>query len=82
LPAENKLSLTRIILLPSGISKKKGKKRNRKMEHYREETTSKPRYYTNNAINGCALCGSGAGAVFFKGRLICEECLDIVKELY
>jgi reverse gyrase len=47
-----------------------------------EKTVSHLTYYPNEAISACALCGGDVGTVYFKNKLICEECLNLVKELY
>jgi hypothetical protein len=39
-------------------------------------------YYPNDAVGACVLCGNDRGAVHFKGRIVCEECIDIVKKMY
>jgi len=52
------------------------------MDLNREKSANQLRYYPNDAVSVCALCGSDLGSVYFKGKLVCEECLDIVKELY
>jgi hypothetical protein len=52
------------------------------MNRNREESSVQLRYYPNEAMSICALCGSDVGSVHFKGRIVCEECLDLIKEMY
>jgi hypothetical protein len=52
------------------------------MNSNREKSIKQLQYYPTDAANVCALCGSDLGSVYFKGRLVCEECLDIIKEMY
>ncbi|MDR1496784.1 MAG: hypothetical protein LBS67_07715 [Clostridiales Family XIII bacterium] len=52
------------------------------MNRNRENSAEQIRYYPNQTVGVCALCGSDVGSVHFKGRIVCEECLDIIKELY
>jgi hypothetical protein len=47
-----------------------------------EKSTKRLSYYPSGIASICALCGSDLGSVHFKGKLVCEECLDMVKELY
>ena len=34
------------------------------------------------ALNTCVFCGSSEDTFEFKGKIVCEECLDFVKDLY
>jgi hypothetical protein len=52
------------------------------MNRQKEKSANILRYYPNDVLNICALCGSDMGAVYFKEKLICEECLDMIKEMY
>jgi hypothetical protein len=52
------------------------------MDRSRERAINKIGYYPSDLVGICALCGNDTGAVHFKGRVVCEECLDIVKEMY
>jgi hypothetical protein len=56
--------------------------RTEKMNYTKEKAANHTRYYPSDTASACALCGGGQGSVYFKGRLICEECIDIVKGLY
>jgi hypothetical protein len=38
--------------------------------------------YAESAQPSCVLCGSDTGMVFFRGKLVCEDCLSFVKGLY
>ncbi|MDR1043490.1 MAG: hypothetical protein LBL54_06235 [Clostridiales Family XIII bacterium] len=52
------------------------------MNKREEKSANILRYYPNDVLSICALCGSDMGAVYFKEKLICEECLDMIKEIY
>jgi hypothetical protein len=39
-------------------------------------------YYPQASISTCALCGGAVGTVNFKGKLVCEDCCEVVKDLY
>ncbi|MDR2163779.1 MAG: hypothetical protein LBO70_07580 [Clostridiales Family XIII bacterium] len=47
-----------------------------------ERSRKRINYYPNDAVGVCALCGSDVGSIHFKGRIVCEECLDIIKDMY
>jgi hypothetical protein len=44
--------------------------------------THQIRHYPNDAINVCVLCGNDLGSIYFRGKLICEECLDVIREMH
>jgi hypothetical protein len=56
------------------------------MENIQTETTvsqassSELPFYAESPA--CTLCGSKDETVHFKGKAVCEDCLDLVKELY
>lgn len=34
------------------------------------------------ALHTCVFCGNNEGTFDFKGKVVCEDCLDYVKDLY
>jgi predicted PolB exonuclease-like 3'-5' exonuclease len=52
------------------------------MTRQKEKSANILRYYPDDVLSICALCGNDMGAVYFKEKLICEECLDIIKKIY
>ena len=34
------------------------------------------------AVNTCVFCGNSENTFEFKGKIVCEECVDFVKDYY
>jgi uncharacterized membrane protein len=51
------------------------------MNRNSEKSARAMRYYPNEAVSACVLCGSDVGYLYFKGKLVCEECYDLMKSL-
>jgi hypothetical protein len=51
------------------------------MDVSKEKSSETNTYYPNGAGSACVLCGSEAGALYFKGKIVCEECHDLIKNL-
>jgi hypothetical protein len=69
--------LHRLILLQDGEERK-----GVTMMHHQETVSKQVRYCPDESISACALCGKDMGAVYFKGKLVCEDCIGMVKQLY
>jgi hypothetical protein len=52
------------------------------MNRQTEKPTNLFKYNQNDTLSICALCGNERGVVYFRRQLICEECRDIIKEIY
>lgn len=52
------------------------------MKQQREQIAKKDCGYPQTPDSSCVLCDGAAGTIHFKGKLICESCLEVVKDRY